>query len=80
MLGKRHNEASLAYLIAREKSNFKGERKNFHDNALWKKIKNEMREDWGIRIIPVGDPYERYFSEIYLAVKLRTRWNDFETH
>ena len=33
-----------------------------------------------IRIIDVGNPYVRYFSEIYFVAKLKTRWNDFETH
>lgn len=80
MCGKRHNEASLAYLIAKEKSGFGGERKDMKDNEEFQQIKRKMREEWKIRIIEVDDPYVRYFSEIYFAAKLKTCWNDFETH
>ncbi len=80
MRGKRHNESSLAYRIFREERVFEGPRLNDEYEKDRERIQRMMREEWTFKIIPEKEPYERYFLEIYLAIKLKTRWNDFDTH
>lgn len=80
MRGKSHYESSLAYLIFKEKRGFKGPRLNDEYKKHRENIQSMMREEWTFKIIPEKRPHERYFLEIYLAIKLKTRWNDFDTH
>ena len=84
-LGKSHFDASLAYLIARDKYDkeievYMGERSKFPFDKYVPAIQSEMIENWTISIIPTLDSYEMYFIEFYLACELKTKWNTFETH
>lgn len=85
-LGRSHFEASLVYLILRDKHDntrglYQGERATlpqFLDERA--SMQAKMRADWDIRILPMQDNYMMYFIEFYLACKLKTKWNSFETH
>ena len=89
-IGRRHNQASFAYLLAREafgleKASYK---KNFgrdhlmslpkfrtHFNRAVKRIRN-MR----VRVIEEIDQTNQALLEIYAAHKLKTKYNNFKTH
>lgn len=84
-IGKTHNQASLTYLMSREKYDkehglFMQTRNEFPFEEYRHKHQNEMKENWRISIIPIKDNYEMYFTEFYLACELKTEWNSFETH
>ena len=84
-IDKTHFEASLAYLIARydyDETNglYQGERSDFPFDQYRNNIQLDMRKNWSISIIPETDNYKMYFTELYLACELKTRWNSFETH
>ena len=86
MTGKDHNSSSLAYLLARTKHKdktgilFMDERTKFPYEKYRADIQKEMRDRWKIKIIPETDAYKKYYFELYLAIKLKTKWNSFETH
>ncbi len=76
--GNRHNEATFAYLMAKYKL-------NHTDNREYISIKdlNEQKKiigSYGLIIIPEKSHYDMYFMEVYLAGKLKTKWNSFKTH
>ncbi len=81
-----NNQASLAYLIAREKHEkktgvlFSDNREKFPFKKYRKKIQSDMQNMWKILIIPETKDYKAYLYEWYLACKLKTYWNTFETH
>lgn len=81
-LGVEHNQASLAFLIARTEYGleYNGQRRHFPFDIHRKKIQSEMKNNWGIKIIPIDDNYLLYFCEIILSCELKTYWNTFETH
>ncbi len=83
--GKKTNEASLVYLIAREKYDkenglYRGLIRDFPFEEYREKIQSEMRNNWEISIILENDNYLMHFKECYLACRLKTYWNTFETH
>jgi hypothetical protein len=80
----RHNAASFAFLLAREISgNPPGTRAQLMENrrflAAFKREKVRIR-DMRLRFVRETDPTRQALLEIYVAVVLRTPYNDFETH
>jgi predicted GIY-YIG superfamily endonuclease len=72
-LEKKHNEATLVYLMLRHDHDethglYFGERAALPNFDMERGVLQEqMRKDWKIAIIPENDNYKMYFSEIYLA-------------
>lgn len=79
--GKRHNESTLAYLMANQK-HFKGkfanERKDFPSDLL-EASRMEVR-NFKVAIYPILNDYEMYFHEVAIAAILKTKYNSFKTH
>ncbi|MCD9576338.1 hypothetical protein [Flavobacterium soyae] len=76
--GKKHNEASLAYLMAKTRLQYIENRNTLSVSELEQeqsKIKN-----FRVIVIPEENDYDLYFMEVYLAGKLKTKWNSFRTH
>lgn len=75
---KLHNEATLAYLKASSKTEYKGERKDLE----YPKIEEQQKiiRQYKVAIIPEVNDYDLYFMEVYIAGKLKTLWNSFKTH
>lgn len=82
----RHNAASFAFLLAREELGFK--RHQFTREALMRKkgfsaafnrAKTRIR-NMTLRYVGEGDATRQALLEIYVAVVLGTRYNDFDTH
>lgn len=75
--GTSDNQASLAYLMARE----------VHKPKKRKDISKEQLEEqqtkvrsFKVIILPIEHSFQMYFTEVYLAGVLQTQWNDFTTH
>lgn len=78
--GKKHNECSLAYLMAK-KDNVAISRANIHKNFDEELIrKKEEVKSFKVALFPVEKDYELYFLEVALAGILKTKWNSFRTH
>jgi len=76
--GKLHNEATLAYLKASTGHQYTGERKHF---PLAKIVaEQEVIRRYRVAIVPETLDYDLHFMEVYIAGKLKTRWNSFRTH
>jgi len=76
--GEKHNEASLAYLMAKTRLQYSKTRNTLSISELEQEqleIKN-----FRVIIIPEENDYDLYFMEVYLAGKLKTKWNSFRTH
>ena len=81
--GKTHETASLAFQIARSRTDMGGQRNTlmadstFHD--AFEKAKEYLR---GLRVafIKIDNDLELYLFEAYAAMKLDTGWNSFRTH
>lgn len=89
-LSANHNQATFAFRIARlatklEKATYKpkGSRKQLEDDQIFGpafiKAKERVR-NMEIRFIEVNDPVQQALLEIYVAITLRTPFNDFENH
>jgi hypothetical protein len=76
--GKLDNEATLAYLMASNKSNYVGKRKDFSYETLCEEQK--IIRQFKVAILPELNDYDLYFMEVYFAGKLKTHWNTFKTH
>lgn len=82
-LGKKHTEASLAYLMARHEYDithqeiFMKERKDFPFSKYRIDIQKEMQDKWEVVIIPMVDYYKMYFLEYAIAVHWKCKWNAF---
>lgn len=79
--GKRHNECTLAYLIARKDQKMKGKlinRSTIEDFDLFKA--REKVQQLKVVLYPVNNDYELYFLEVALAGIFKTKWNSFRTH
>ena len=83
--GTNHHSASFAYKIG--KANYLKANPNLRNVA--RKGVNfsdhvQPAQGWlmqqKVAIIPIEDSTERYLFEVYCAMKLRTPYNDFETH
>ena len=76
--GNKHNETSFSYLKAKHFENYVGDRKDLPYEFLRKqqdKIKN-----YRLIVIPETNDYDLYFMEVYIAGRLKTKWNSFKTH
>lgn len=84
MCGKTHFESTLAYNIVtvniKSKESKTREEIYRENEKLIREIQREMRDEWSIKIIPETGPYERHFFEVYLATRMQTHWNCFDTH
>ena len=73
--GKKHNECTLAYLMAK---NEKLTRVICTNNIL--QPKKEVIRKYKLVLYPVLDDYKLYFYEVALAGIFKTKWNSFRTH
>lgn len=76
--GKKHNETSFSYLKAKYFSGYKGKRDLLPIGLL--KEQQEKITDYRLIVIPEKEDYDLYFMEVYIAGKLKTKWNSFKTH
>ena len=76
--GTKHNETSFSYLKAKHFSGHKGLRNELPLALL--KIQQEKIKNYCLIVIPVEHDYDLYFMEVYIAGKLKTKWNSFKTH
>lgn len=76
--GTKHNETSFSYLKAKHFSGHEGLRNELPSELL--KIQQEKIKDYRIIVIPEELDYDLYFMEVYIAGKLKTKWNSFKTH
>jgi hypothetical protein len=76
--GKEHNQASLAYLMAKKEHGHVGRRKLLPLEQLVKQ--QEIIRQFKFVIYPELDDYKLYFLEVYLSGVLKTKWNSFKTH
>ena len=74
----KHNETSFSYLKAKHFSGHIGLRADLPFELL--KIQQDKIKDYRLIVIPVENDYDMYFMEVYIAGKLRTKWNSFKTH
>ena len=84
ILGRGHNDASLAFKMAKKNMNVDGERSSLMIKKRFKAafIRAQRRLSGSqVSFVRIDDPVTRYLFEVYVAMKLRTgRWNTFETH
>jgi hypothetical protein len=86
LYGKKHNEASFAYLMARQEheestgNGHHGLRNDFPFDGYRKNIQKHMIEKWGFTTHPLSGGYSLSFSEIYISAVLKTKWNSFDPH
>lgn len=82
--GKTHNQATLAYNIAKITSGRVGEReKNMKDPDFKRHFKEAKKKisTWTVSIIDIKNPVELYLFELFASLKLNTyEFNTFETH
>lgn len=76
--GKRHTEASLAYLKAKHKSKHIGLRKEMPKSKLV--AEQKIIRSYKVAIIAEERDFDMYFMEAYFAGKWKTKWNNFKTH
>lgn len=76
--GKKHNETSFSYLKAKHFSGYVGKRELLPSHLL--KEQQEKIKNYRLIIIPELNDYDLYFMEIYIAGRLKTKWNSFKTH
>ena len=80
VFSKSHYAASLVYLMAKTESKYTGPRSNAILEKYGKAIRDDIYNKWSVRIIPCNCSYKLALNEIVLAVKLKTKWNSFQTH
>lgn len=77
--GKNHNQASFCYLKA----------KHFYEHPIdsridlpWQFVEAQQQKlrEYSVIIIQEKEDYDLYFMEVYIAGKLKTKWNSFKTH
>lgn len=76
--GKKHNETSFSYLKAKHYSNYDGKRELLSRDLLIEQ--QEKIKNYRLIVIPEKEDYDLYFMEVYIAGKLKTKWNSFKTH
>jgi hypothetical protein len=76
--GTKHNETSFSYLKAKHFTGHKGLRNELPPELL--KIQQAKIKDYRVIVIPEELDYDLYFMEVYIAGKLKTKWNSFKTH
>jgi len=76
--GKKHNEATLAFIMAKQRLLHVEKRNTLLISELIKEqafIKNLK-----LVIVPEENDYALYFMEVYMAGRLKSKWNSFRTH
>lgn len=76
--GKTHNETSFSYLKAKHFTDYKGNRNNLPLTDLC--FQQEKIKNYRLVVIPEDLEYDLYFMEVYIAGRLKTKWNSFKTH
>jgi predicted GIY-YIG superfamily endonuclease len=76
--GKMHNETTFSYLKAKHFSQHIGKRIDLAEELL--KEQQEKIKNYRLIVIPEKEDYDLYFMEVYIAGKLKTKWNSFKTH
>jgi len=88
--GSQHNQAVLAFKLAREKTgnlkakyNVKGSRAALQVDPLFGPVFVEAKarvRKMDLRFVEEQDPLRQTLLEVYVAVVLKTPYNDFDTH
>jgi hypothetical protein len=82
--GKTHNDASLAYQMATEKTGHKMKRADAMQDAAFRAAFDEAKallRGCSVAFVEIDNPLELYLFEAYCAMKLDTcEWNTFRTH
>ncbi len=73
-----HNECSFAYLKAKHFEKHTKARALLSKNALL--LQQEKIKNYRVIVIPEMNDYDLYFMEVYIAGRLKTKWNSFRTH
>ena len=76
--GTMHNETTFSYLKAKHFSGYNGLRKDLPNELLTKQ--QEKIKNYRLVVIPEINDYDMYFMEVYIAGRLKTKWNSFKTH
>ena len=84
----KHNTASFAFLLAKEKANRKGvnlsrTRKELQDDEKFSTIFSKQKErvsKMKVKAVQIEDPEIQAIFEIYASKMLETKYNDFNTH
>lgn len=76
--GKRHTEASFAYLKAKHKSGHLGLRKEMPKSSL--EAQQKIIRNYKVALVAEACDFDMYFMEAYFAGKWKTKWNSFKTH
>ena len=76
--GKMHNETSFSYLKAKHFSQHTGKRIDLAEELL--KEQQDKIKNYRLIVIPETNDYDLYFMEVYIAGKLKAKWNSFKTH
>ena len=85
-----HGSATFAFILAKEKAvddnkgiNTKDERKVLENNDEFKTLYEEAKKrvsNMSIRVVSIENQILQTLFEVYAAVELKTRYNDFGTH
>jgi predicted GIY-YIG superfamily endonuclease len=82
--GNTHFDASLAHLMASEKTGHEMTRADAMQDESFRHAFNEARQllrDSSVAFIEISNPLELYLFEAYCALELDTgEWNTFRTH
>ena len=78
--GKSHNQASFAYLRAKENEDYTGTRIKFPEKKLEKYRKEVQNLCVAVYPIDINEVYNLYFYEVAIAAILKSEWNSFKTH
>lgn len=76
--GTKHNEASFAYLKAKSRLEHSTKRETLALSEI--QSEQEKIKNYRLIVIPELNDYDLYFMEVYIAGKLKTKWNSFKTH
>jgi hypothetical protein len=82
--GKTHFDASLAYLMATDKTRHKMKRANAMQDPAFRMAFDQAKallRDCSVAFIDIDNPLELYLFEAFCAMELDTcEWNTFRTH
>lgn len=82
--GNTHFDASLAYLMATDKTGHKMKRSDAMQDPAFRTAFNQVKallRDCSVAFIDIDNPLELYRLEAYCAMELDTcEWNTFRTH
>ncbi|MBS1492734.1 MAG: hypothetical protein JST55_04460 [Bacteroidetes bacterium] len=76
--GKYHSEATLAYLMTSSDLNHQGRRDQLSYSEL--ELRQVVIRNFKVAFFPLQDDYSLYFMEVYIAGRLKIKWNSFRTH